>query len=257
MKTMNEVNAFLESDIPRGEISTRKGSNNTNLSYLKTWKVNDLLNACFGNMGWSSSTSTPVLIGQTEDRSGKLQYVYLAKTEIKALVAGESSGTFLQVTHDGVGTCIGYDHEMAIKGAESDSLKRAAVKFGKRLGLALYDKSEEFIDDSESKKPAAASPRPSTTGAKPSVLPKPQVEQAPQAAAKGTSGGSNKERDTLNSLIRSTAAVAFSKKVLVEGEPWTMDRMKAMIASYGVTYTEDLQEPQAREVLGFLNQLVN
>ena len=37
--------------------------------------------------------------------------------------------------------------EMASKEAESDALKRAAMKLGRSLGLALYDKSQEYVDE--------------------------------------------------------------------------------------------------------------
>ncbi|GAC1499921.1 MAG: hypothetical protein NVS1B10_03110 [Candidatus Saccharimonadales bacterium] len=61
---------------------------------------------------------------------------------------------------------------MASKEAESDALKRAAMKLGRSLGLALYDKSQEFVGESNEQ---SIPPEPKASNAAPKATPKPAV----------------------------------------------------------------------------------
>lgn len=254
MKSFEEVSLFLKTPIPRSEIYKRPGGGGKELSYFETWWVVHLLNECFGNTGWSSEVASIEHISNAELPT------YRAKVTIKAMVRGPSDDkgnpTYLTISHDGIGTCSGKDHEMSIKGAESDALKRAAVKFGNRLGNGLYDKSEEFIHDDQkaTDKPAGVQPKIQEASSKPSTTPKVQPRQETQT---GTSVAGPGPRDQINSLIRSTASVAFSKKSLVEGEPWTLPRMQEKYKQeYGVEQTENLSDDQANEVLLFLKGII-
>jgi recombination DNA repair RAD52 pathway protein len=46
-----------------------------------------------------------------------------------------------------------------MKEAETDAMKRAAITFGDRFGLALYDKSQSHVDYDEAPAPRQAAPR--------------------------------------------------------------------------------------------------
>lgn len=228
MKDFNTVASFLEQPIPRDEVATRDGGRGKRLSYLETWKVIDLLNEAFGNLGWDSETVELVQV------SGTKYPTYYAKVRITALVkAGE--GGYLKVVKEGCGW--GADksemnaHEMAVKEAESDALKRAAMKFGKRLGLALYDKSQEFVTDGEEQPeaPRKEAPKPAA-----------QVEGKVPASSK------QKERNLINTRIRQTA------KVLADMKRQTLEATKALVDTYGVESVDQLSDQQAEEILAKL-----
>jgi DNA recombination protein Rad52 len=239
MKTPEQITAFLEKSIPRDEVSTRDGGKGQRLSYLETWRVIDLLNEAFGNLGWDSETKELVQVTGT-------QYpTYRATVRLRAIVqVGE--GSYLNITKEGSGW--GADksdrnqHEMAVKEAESDALKRAAMKFGKRLGLALYDKSQEFVADEEPKAAPAVAPSARQvvkTQAKPSVAPK---ELAPVPAAK--------DREVVIKLIKSTAKVIWDKKIA------TKEETQKILESQGVKSSDELNETQAQEVLSQLQGML-
>jgi hypothetical protein len=42
---------------------------------------------------------------------------------------------------------LGQAHESALKEAETDAMKRALMTFGNQFGLALYDKTQENVED--------------------------------------------------------------------------------------------------------------
>lgn len=136
-----EICKKLDESIPRSVISERSGGGTRKLSYLETWYVIDRLNKVLGNLGWSSETVTLGLVpGETTK--------YMAKVRI--IVRTEEDCVY----KDGYGFGDAQkgsrvDHELAIKEAESDALKRAAMKFGLSMGLALYDKTQEFVTDEE------------------------------------------------------------------------------------------------------------
>lgn len=149
-KTVQQLNEELDANIPRSAVSQRSGGGTKALSYLEAWYVIDRLNQVFGNLGWDSETVEMAEVG-----GGKFP-AYRAKVRIKAIVE-VAPGQFLNVCREGTGW--GADksaqnpHEMACKEAESDAFKRAAMKFGRSLGLALYDKTQEHVEDEEPRKP--------------------------------------------------------------------------------------------------------
>lgn len=224
MKKMDDIVKFLETSIPRDEVATRDGGRGRKLSYLETWKVIDLLNEAFGNLGWDSETVELVQVEGTKFPT------YRAKVRITALVQ-VSEGNFLKVTKEGCGW--GADkadmnaHEMAVKEAESDALKRAAMKFGKRLGLALYDKTQEHVSDG--------------------------AEEAKPVQAKVPTKSEDKKvsREELNKLIRNTAKVAIDMKKIAP------DGAKGLVLNYGVESVDALSDTQAREVLAKFEGMVS
>ena len=136
----------LESNIPRDAVAERDGGGSKKLSYLKAWYVIDRLNKVFGNLNWSSDT---LVLNQV---SGTQKPTYYAKVRIMVTLP-----TGQIVFKDGVG--YGCDkgtqnpHEMAVKEAESDAFKRAAMKLGISMGLGLYTGDSDFIDEEEEPQP--------------------------------------------------------------------------------------------------------
>lgn len=143
-KTLEEVTTLLVADLKREAVKSRS-QGGAALSYVDTYYVIKRLNECFGNLGWDSETVDMVLLTQPGEKAA-----YRAKVRITAIVA-TGDGGYMKVCKEGTGW--GSDkstnnaHEIACKEAESDALKRAAMKFGMSLGLALYDKSQENVED--------------------------------------------------------------------------------------------------------------
>lgn len=152
-----ETNKKLDESIPREVISERDAGGGKKLSYIETWYVIDRLNQVLGNLNWSNE-----ILELTQLPGGELP-MYRATVRLTVLnVDGYGS----KVVKDGIG--FGSDkykgkntHELAMKEAVSDALKVAAKNLGRSVGLALYDRSQEFITDSpaatESGKPAVSS----------------------------------------------------------------------------------------------------
>ena len=106
------------------------------------------------------------------------------------------------VTREGWGGDNGNDHENAVKGAETDAIKRALRTFGNQFGLPLYDKEENAENLTRGSEPAP----------KPRPTPQPGV-QAP------TTGGCDSIRvgPSMNGKPRSTTLVADADWVAIEG----------------------------------------
>jgi DNA recombination protein Rad52 len=136
----------LESNIPREVIKQRDGGGNKKLDYLEGWYVINKMNEIFGNMNWCSETIKLDLL------PAELP-TYVAKVRI-IVKCPDGSMVYKDGTGWGADKGSRNPHEMAVKEAETDALKRAAMKFGKSLGLALYDKTQEYVEETPQAKPA-------------------------------------------------------------------------------------------------------
>ena len=141
-----DTQAELDKNIPNEAVSTREQSGQT-LSYLEAWYVIDRLNQVLGqgNWGYDIKALTKVFEGMVAQRNGEaFSTSYVATITLSAM--GQS---FTEVGY-GSGTDYknpGNAHELASKGAVSDALKRAAKNLGRSMGLALYDKTQEFVGE--------------------------------------------------------------------------------------------------------------
>lgn len=141
-----EQKRALLADLPPDRVASRTQSGRE-LSYVEGWWVIGELNRIFGPGGWSYDVDTR-------------ETVRLNEPDPK----GDGRGTRWRVSYSAkcrltVGTCtigdVGHGHgidrdcgnaiESAEKEAATDALKRAAKSLGWRLGLALYDKTQEHV----------------------------------------------------------------------------------------------------------------
>jgi hypothetical protein len=241
-KQPNEVLELLDANLAREAVKSRSQSG-TNLSYVDTYYVIKRLNECFGNLGWDSETVDMILVSNPGEKAA-----YRAKVRITAIVA-TGDGGYMKVIKEGTGW--GSDksmhnaHEMAAKEAESDALKRAAMKFGMSLGLALYDKSQENVEDSP-KQPKLSTPStPAKAAAALSAL-KDDTEVMIMVQAPGT------HREALNKRITAMSKVVIAKRLK------TLEELKAdMKTKYGADSTASLADPQAKELLVNLEAMAN
>lgn len=110
-----------------------------NLSYLEAWDVKAHLNRIFGFLNWSAEVLTADLAFEEKNEKGQWNVGYKV---VLRLTIGEGFGS-ATYTEAAVGSASlpqrGEAHDMAVKTAESDALKRAAINLGTQFGLSLYD----------------------------------------------------------------------------------------------------------------------
>lgn len=118
-------------------ISQRKGGGGRSLSYLEAWDVKAHLIRVFGFGGFSSDVLSAELM--FEDQVGNNWNV--GYKVILRFTLGQDR--FITYTEAAVGSASlpqrGEAHDMAVKTAESDALKRAAINLGDQFGLSLYN----------------------------------------------------------------------------------------------------------------------
>lgn len=115
-------------------ISQRKGGGGKSLSYIEVWDVKAHLTRIFGFGGWSWNVT-------------EAEFVFEDKGEKSWTVAYRALGTLtihdlgVSFSEAAVGSAMGSRadaHDNAIKNAESDAIKRAAINLGDQFGLSLY-----------------------------------------------------------------------------------------------------------------------
>lgn len=112
------------------------------LSYLEAWDVRAHLIRIFGFGGWSAEVETAELAFEEQDSKGRWNVGYRVLMRLHIHPHGERyDGPHYVEAAVGSATLPsrGEAHDMAIKTAESDALKRAAINLGTQFGLSLYD----------------------------------------------------------------------------------------------------------------------
>ena len=116
------------------------------LSYLEAWDVKAHLNRIFGFLNWSADVTESSLAFEDQNEKGQWNVGYKVTlrltihppTRDSALGWGSASYTECAVGSASLPQR-GEAHDMAVKSAESDALKRAAINLGTQFGLSLYD----------------------------------------------------------------------------------------------------------------------
>jgi len=117
-------------------VAKRQGGGGRSLSYLEAWDVKAHLNRIFGFLNWSWDVLSAELMFESINGD---------KTVVGYKVVGQLRlhATGATYTEAAVGSANlpqrGEAHDMAVKTAESDALKRAAINLGTQFGLSLYD----------------------------------------------------------------------------------------------------------------------
>lgn len=113
----------------------KRGQAGRQLSYLEAWDVKAHLNRIFGFLNWSADVLSAELAFEEQNEKNQWQVGY------KVILCLRINGA--SYTEAAVGSASlpsrGESHDMAIKTAESDALKRAAINLGTQFGLSLYD----------------------------------------------------------------------------------------------------------------------
>lgn len=228
----------LDAKIPRDAIATRSLADGTKLSYLETWAVIDRMNQIFGHLNWSWETVTHEVVYAGTIKSGNGEkHTCHYKSRVRILVSLEGGRV---VFKDGIGYGQGFDkydpgkaHELAGKGAESDAFKRAAKNFGMSMGLALYDKQEEFVDDTIKEATPAAK----------------EIAAAP-VADKVADKPNN--RTEINKMISSYSEVLLAKAGPPNKAKKAAELKATLTSKYGTADKTKLTDTQAEEVYKWL-----
>ena len=144
----NQVKA-LETKLNGKHVKTRDVRGKT-LSYVEGWHVIAEANRVFGFDAWDRETLEARCVWEGASK-GLRNCSYVARVRVrvragKTVVIREGSGF-----GNGRGSSAGEAHEVAIKEAETDAMKRALSTFGNPFGLALYDKQQRGVRRSRSK----------------------------------------------------------------------------------------------------------
>ncbi len=219
MKTNEAVLNDLNAKIPRDVISEREGGGGRTLSYLEGHYVIDRLNQLFGPNNWNANILEARLLGT--QKPSYLLHLRLTVTfpdgSIKiseALGYGSDKGS-------------NNPHELAIKEARTDALKVAAKDLGMSLGLALYSKDQENVDDSVKGAPS-----------------KPPVEKQEPAAPAPKSEAAPAKRDIVNKSVQEYVRVIIDKKLRTKE-----DITRLLKEKYAVERSAQLSDPQANAFL--------
>lgn len=117
----------------------KRSKGGTQLSYIEGYHAIDEANRIFGFDGWSHAVSTIQLLDNSRyEKNGKEHYVITYLAKVCVTVDGKTSEDVGTGTADQ--TSVGDAHEMAVKTAVTDGLKRALRVFGAQFGNSLYDK---------------------------------------------------------------------------------------------------------------------
>lgn len=141
--------------LAKHRVSSRQQSG-INLSYLEAWDVKAHLIRVFGFGGWSADVLSADLAFEEKDEKGRWNVGY------KVVMRLEIDGTTYTEAAVGSSTLAnrGEAHDMAVKTAESDALKRAAINLGTQFGLSLYDAGNQSDVVGNTLVPAGALPEP-------------------------------------------------------------------------------------------------
>ena len=115
----------------------KRGQAGRQLSYLEAWDVKAHLIRIFGFGGWSADVLESSLAFEDKNEKGQwnVGYRVVLRLSIPALDCTYTEAAVGSATLPQRGEA----HDMAIKTAESDALKRAAINLGTQFGLSLYN----------------------------------------------------------------------------------------------------------------------
>lgn len=111
------------------------------LSYVEAWDIKRTLIRVFGFGGWSWDVQTADLafedtvLSKSGGDNWNVGYKVIGRLKIEALYCTYTEAAIGSATLPSRGDA----HDMAIKTAESDALKRCAINLGTQFGLSLYD----------------------------------------------------------------------------------------------------------------------
>lgn len=149
MSTDNTARAAGPVDLTAEQIATLLAPINPNRiqhlrgqNHVEAWDIRRWLTRIFGFAGWSDETLELVCVSEREINPGRWTVVYRAQTRLTVKTV---DGRTLSSWDDAAmgdsrnQPSLGDAHDMAMKTALSQALKRCAVNLGDAFGLSLYN----------------------------------------------------------------------------------------------------------------------
>ncbi len=233
---MSETRKNLDAQIPAEAVTTRESyKGGPKLSYLTGAYVINRLNEILGQGNWSYGIEemTKVFEGKIEQYSGEAFTVsYISRIWFNADIDGRRS-SFTEVGY-GDGTdkkSPGKAHELATKEAVTDGLKRAAKNLGISMGLGLYFKSGEYVDEQNEKNEPTK---------------REETKANPEAPKKSSTKNTKPDAKIFKEQIKSSFAVLQAQKKITKE-----DFIKTYLNG---GKTDDLTDQAVTEVLGKLKE---
>lgn len=147
------IKQMLNQNIPESAVEKRSGGGGKELSYLTGAYVINRLNEVLGQGNWGYSITELSKTFEGKLVQGFKKEVVFATSYLAQLVlTSKIDGVTTHFEEIGYGdgtdkTNPGKAHELATKEAITDALKRAAKNLGISMGLGLYFKSGEYVDE--------------------------------------------------------------------------------------------------------------
>lgn len=134
-------------------LSKRRVTNRTEqgkqLSYLEAWDVKATLIKVFGFGGFSAEVIETKILASFEKAQvrdpNKMNAVVVAQATVRLTIHSTGAVYTETATGQNAQPDIGKAYDTALKSAESDALKRAAVFLGTQFGLSLYGKTTDDV----------------------------------------------------------------------------------------------------------------
>lgn len=130
----------LASPIVGGRVEKRSGGGGSSLSYLAAYDVKATLIRIFGFGNFSADVTESEILRIEQDEQDSRKYTVLAKATVRLMIHATGAtytetAAASQTGKQGIGEVA----DFALKTAESDALKRAAIYLGTQFGLSLYN----------------------------------------------------------------------------------------------------------------------
>jgi Rad52/22 family double-strand break repair protein len=120
-------------------VASRRGGGGKSLSYVEAYDIKAHMIRIFGFGGWSwdvLSADLAYAFGPAENqRNHQVGYRVIGRLTVHATGATYTEAAVGMANLPDVGEA----HDMAVKTAESDAFKRAAINLGDQFGLSLYN----------------------------------------------------------------------------------------------------------------------
>lgn len=251
---INEFRKKLDEKIPRDVVKEREGGGNRTFSYLEGHYVIARMNEIFGQGNWAYVAEEAKCV-HTGEVNGKFVAHYIARVRLEvpalrhALFVDYGYGDGSDKSNPGKA------HELAVKEAVTDGLKRAAKNLGMSMGLALYDKEQVNVEENTNEDKAEA--RGASYRARPAAMGAVRGEPAKTVSPSTTNGSADAppaDREKLNAMLTSMSKVILTKAGQKKAEKLT--ELQGLIKKYGAEKKEQLTDPQAREFYAVLKGMM-
>lgn len=170
-------------------VAPQRIGNVRGMAHMEAWDIRRQLIRTFGFGGWSLETIGLDLVAERESKQGeKSRWTVVYRAQVRLIIRGADGQEIARYEDGAAGDSInqpslGDAHDMAMKTALSQAMKRCAVNLGDGFGLSLYNNGsrDAVVCWSAAHPPTGTTGRPAAVPDVPEDAPV-QGEQTPQNA---------------------------------------------------------------------------